>query len=68
MVVPGLMGIGVYSPRVDVKGTSVRGLEICRALSEKLNLHVFESIGLRTTLDELVGKRPESRGGLTASL
>ena len=55
-VVPGMMGIGVYSPRLDAKGTSVRGLKVCQALSEKLNLHVFESVGLRPSLDQLVEK------------
>ena len=55
-VVPGMMGIGVYSPRLDAKGTSARGLKVCQALSEKLNLHVFESVGLRPSLDQLVEK------------
>ena len=55
-VVPGLMGIGVFSPRLDAKGTSVRGLKVCQELSERLNLHMFESVGLRCSLDRLVGK------------
>ena len=59
-VVPGMMGIGVFSPRLDAKGTSVRGLKVCQALSEKLNLHVFESAGLRCPIDQLVGKRAKA--------
>jgi glutaminase len=42
-VVPGLAGIGVYSPRLDPKGNSVRGVAVCRMLSERFGLHVFES-------------------------
>lgn len=38
-VLPGQLGIGVYSPRLDSKGNSVRGVEVCRALSVSLGLH-----------------------------
>ncbi|WP_326545823.1 glutaminase A [Mycolicibacterium sp. ND9-15] len=38
-VLPGQLGIGVYSPRLDSKGNSVRGVEVCRALSANLGLH-----------------------------
>ncbi len=38
-VLPGQVGIGVYSPRLDAKGNSVRGVLLCRSLSEQLGLH-----------------------------
>ena len=38
-VLPGQLGIGVYSPLLDAKGNSVRGIRLCRSLSEELNLH-----------------------------
>ena len=38
-VLPGRLGIGVYSPLVDAKGNSVRGVRICRSLSQQLGLH-----------------------------
>jgi glutaminase len=38
-VLPGQLGIGVYSPRLDSRGNSVRGVLVCRALSERLGLH-----------------------------
>jgi len=41
-VVPGRMGIGIYSPKVDECGTSVRGKAACRALSQLLNLHILQ--------------------------
>ncbi|MET0897711.1 MAG: glutaminase A [Mycobacterium sp.] len=38
-VLPGQLGIGVYSPRLDAKGNSVRGVRVCRGLSRRLGLH-----------------------------
>lgn len=38
-VLPGQLGIGVYSPLVDAKGSSVRGVAVCRSLSAQLGLH-----------------------------
>lgn len=41
-VVPGKMGIGIFSPRVDASGTSVRGRLVCQQLAAMLKLHIFE--------------------------
>ena len=38
-VLPGQLGIGVYSPLLDERGNSVRGVLLCRSLSERLGLH-----------------------------
>ncbi|MGV9803456.1 glutaminase A [Mycobacterium sp. NPDC003449] len=43
-VLPGQLGIGVYSPPLDTRGNSVRGVEVCRSLSAQLGLH-FLSVG-----------------------
>ena len=40
-VVPGKMGIAVFSPGLDVYGNSVRGIRVCREISDRLGLHVF---------------------------
>lgn len=40
-VLPGRLGIAVFSPRLDAQGNSVRGLAACRRLSRELGLHVF---------------------------
>lgn len=40
-VIPGKFGIGVFSPGLDDYGNSVRGVRVCREISEKLGLHVF---------------------------
>lgn len=38
-VLPGQLGISVYSPRLDSHGNSVRGVAACRELSRRLELH-----------------------------
>ncbi len=42
-VLPGRLGIAVFSPPLDELGHSVRGIAVCRELSTDLNLHLFES-------------------------
>ena len=44
LVIPGLMGICVWSPRLDEHGNSVRGIEFCRRLVAAYNVHVFDSL------------------------
>jgi glutaminase len=41
-VVPGQMGIGVFSPLLDTRGNSVRGVKVCEELSQRLGLHLFD--------------------------
>jgi glutaminase len=41
-VVPNQIGIGVFSPLLDFRGNSVRGVKVCEALSDYLQLHLFE--------------------------
>jgi glutaminase len=40
-VVPGKGGIGVFSPGLDAHGNSVRGIQVCEEISERLGLHIF---------------------------
>jgi glutaminase len=40
-VVPGQGGIGVFSPPLDARGNSVRGIRVCTDLSRRFNLHMF---------------------------
>ncbi len=44
-VLPGRFGIGIFSPRLDKKGNSVRGIEVCKRLSRDFSLHVFSHAG-----------------------
>ena len=41
-VLPGQLGIGVFSPALDERGNSVRGVEVCKALSRELDLHFLQ--------------------------
>jgi glutaminase len=40
-VVPGRFGVGIFSPRLDAKGNSVRGIAACERLSRDFGLHAF---------------------------
>ena len=40
-IVPGKVGIAVFSPGLDEYGNSVRGVKVCEAISKYLGLHVF---------------------------
>lgn len=40
-VLPGQLAIAVFSPRLDEHGNSVRGINVCRHLSDELELHAF---------------------------
>ena len=53
-VIPGQFGIGVFSPPLDAKGNSVRGVLACRELSERFGLHCFESGFTGTTMRDLL--------------
>lgn len=52
-VVPGKLGIGVFSPGLDAYGNSVRGVKVCEEISDRLGLHVFAD----NSEDALLGNR-----------
>src|SRR5436190_17962365 len=56
-VVPGQLGIGVFSPPLDVRGNSVRGIVTCVELSRRLGLHIFEAGADRSKLLETLSPR-----------
>jgi glutaminase len=41
-VLPGQFGLGVFSPRLDAKGNSFRGIKVCEAVSGNFALHTFK--------------------------
>ncbi|HEY9658959.1 MAG TPA: glutaminase A [Allocoleopsis sp.] len=43
VVVPNQIGIAVFSPPLDQRGNSVRGVKVCEELSERFELHLFDS-------------------------
>ncbi|MEL7227894.1 MAG: glutaminase, partial [Cyanobacteria bacterium J06576_12] len=42
-VVPNQLGIGTFSPPLDAKGNSVRGIKVCEALAKDFGLHLFNA-------------------------
>ena len=66
-VLPGQLGIGVFSPRLDERGNSVRGVAVCRNLSSDFNLHLMRvtrssrsAIRAHYTLAAIASKRRRS--------
>lgn len=53
-VIPGQLGIGVFSPPVDAHGNSVRGVAVCKEISEHFGLHAFNN---RNTVNAVVRRR-----------
>lgn len=49
-VLPGQLGIGIFSPRLDDRGNSYRGIKVCEALSTQLKLHMLDHRGTARTV------------------
>ena len=43
-IVPGQVGIGVFSPLLDDRGNSVRGIKVCEELSRRFGLSMFNAL------------------------
>ena len=56
-VLPGQLGIGVFSPPLDARGNSVRGIRVCDAISRDCDLHLLNrpSIGKFTIRLKVTG-------------
>lgn len=49
-VIPGQGAVATYSPRLDDKGNSVRGIKVLEAVAERFGLHYLESVFRGNTL------------------
>jgi len=68
-VLPGQLGIGVFSPRLDARGNSVRGVEVCKRLSADFHLHFLNvarssraTLRARYSVSDVSSKRLRSEG------
>lgn len=41
-MLPGVLAVAAYSPRLDSRGNSVRGIEACEALARTFRLHAID--------------------------
>ena len=44
LVIPGEMGICIWSPPLDEQGNSVRGIDVCKKITKHFNFHIFNNI------------------------
>ena len=66
-VQPQQFGIGTFSPRLDERGNSVRGIVVLQTLSERYGLHMLEHHGVpHSPVGELT--RAEGPGGDTVAM
>jgi glutaminase len=67
-VLPGQFGLGVFSPLLDERGNSVRGLAVCDALSRAFSLHMLSvpnmaRSAIRATYDATAVRSKRVRSG-----
>jgi glutaminase len=51
---PGKLGIGTFSPPLDAKGNSYRGIKVCEDLSRDFGLHLFNVAQAAHQLEEWI--------------
>lgn len=59
LVVPRLMGICIWSPRLDAIGNSVRGVDMAKRLAQTYRLHVYDGVAERS--DRIDPRTPAAR-------
>jgi glutaminase len=58
---PGQLGIGTFSPRLDAVGNSARGVQVCQDVSTYFRLHLFSDRGVGATPIRRVYRATEVR-------
>ncbi|KAA8886252.1 glutaminase A [Nocardia colli] len=68
LVVPGVMGVGIWSPRLDSLGNSVRAVEFCKKLVAIYNFHVFDSLTVQESSRKRDPRRKRNEGQIEATI
>ncbi|MGG6293383.1 glutaminase A [Leptolyngbya sp. AN02str] len=63
VVVPNQFGLAVFSPPLDARGNSVRGIEVCKEISNHYGLHLFDSSMNCTRFVQQLGTKPHGIDG-----
>lgn len=53
LIIPNVMGIVTFSPKLDSIGNSYRGIEFCKCLGDIFNFHIFDSLQSETKINPL---------------
>jgi glutaminase len=64
-VAPQKLGIGVFSPLLDAKGNSARGIKVCETIAEDFGFHPFNASTPTHNLDEWLSG---NRASMTAQM
>ena len=57
VIVPGVMGLCLWSPRLDLHGNSVRGVEFCKKLVKQFNVHNYDNLsGVTEKVDPRINR------------
>ena len=54
------LGIATYSPRLDARGNSCRGIEACVDIADELGLHVFDLMNLGSQFMQTLVRTPNA--------
>ncbi len=68
LVVPGVMGVCVWSPRLDSHGNSVRGVAFCRELINRYNFHAFDSLTMGEDTDKRDPRRKKNEAEISVTM
>lgn len=61
IVIPNVMGIVTWSPKLDEIGNSARGIEFCKLFGEKFNFHIFDSLNDESKINPLQDKYNDNK-------
>lgn len=68
LVVPGVCGIAIWSPRLDRCGNSVRGVQIAERLAKTFTFHSYSTMVDGQTLIDPTSSQLEQRGEIASAL